>query len=108
MVFKSESVHSHPLTAHALNYGYRGKLRVAPAGCLPCHRDARSEHDDETVESATVAGCRAPVGPAVSCRLIVIEREWRAYGNLGTDVRILLASLGTERSPGSDYRTFQR
>ena len=41
-------------------------------------------------------------------RLIVIEREWRAYGKLGTDVRILLASLRTERNPGSDYLTCQR
>ena len=40
-------------------------------------------------------------------RLTVIEREWRAYGNLGTDVLIALASLRTERSPGSDYRTCQ-
>ena len=41
-------------------------------------------------------------------RLIGIGREWRAYGKLGTDVLIALASLRTERSPGSDYRTCQR
>ena len=39
--------------------------------------------------------------------LIATEREWRAYGNLGTDGLIALASLRTERSPGSDYRTCQ-
>jgi len=49
-----------------------------------------------------------PVGPALSCRLIGIRREWRAYGNFGADVLIALASLRTERSPGSDYRTCQR
>src|SRR5215813_4484903 len=96
---------------HTLNHGYRGKLRVAPAGWLPClalraahglkHgcQYVRSEHDDETVESATLAGCTAPVGPALSCRLTVIGREWRAYGKLGTDVLTALASLRTERSP---------
>src|SRR5262245_3982786 len=51
---------------------------------------------------------RAPVGPALSCRLIGIRREWPAYGNLGTDVLIALASLRSELSPGIDYRTCQR
>ena len=51
---------------------------------------------------------RAPVGPALSCRLIGIRREWPAHGKLGTDVLIALASLRSELSPGIDYRTCQR
>jgi hypothetical protein len=53
----------------------------------------------------------APVGPALSCRLLVIQLvqlECRAYGKLGTDVIIALASLRTERSPAFDFRTRQR
>ena len=63
----------------------------------------------ETAESATLAGCTAPVGPALSCRLIGIRREWPAYGKFETDVHILivLASLRSELSPGLDYRTCQ-
>src|SRR5262245_30443479 len=115
----SQSIRTSNST-RTLNHGYRGKLRVAPAGCLPClalraahglnHgcEYVRSEHDDETVESATLAGCTAPVGPALSCRLTVIGREWRAYGKLGTDVLTALASLRTERSPERDSSTCQR
>src|SRR5262245_15555404 len=63
----------------------------------------------ETAESTTLAGCTAPVGPALSCRLIGIRREWPAYGKFETDVHILivLASLRSELSPGLDYRTCQ-
>ena len=63
----------------------------------------------ETAESATLAGCTAAVGPALSCRLIGIRREWPAYGKFETDVHILivLASLRSELSPGLDYRTCQ-
>src|SRR5262245_22195498 len=43
---------------------------------------------------------RAPVGPALSCRLIGIRREWPAHGKLGTDVLIALASLRSDSVPG--------
>lgn len=64
--------------------------------------------DGETAESATLAGCTAPVGPALSCRLIGIRREWPAYGKLGTDVLTALASLRSELSPARDRLTCQR
>src|SRR5262245_25267463 len=41
-------------------------------------------------------------------RLIGIEREWRAYGKLGTDVLIALASLRSQLSPERDCPTCQR
>jgi hypothetical protein len=41
-------------------------------------------------------------------RLIVIQLECRAYGKLGTDVIIALASLRTERSPEIDSLTCQQ
>ena len=44
----------------------------------------------------------------VSPRLTVIEREWPAYGKLGTDVLIALASLRSELSPERDFLTCQR
>src|SRR5215813_7029365 len=53
----------------------------------------------------------APIGSALSCRLIGIRRirrEWTTYGKLGTDVLLALASLRSEPSPGIDYRTCQR
>jgi hypothetical protein len=76
------------------------------SGILDCRRVL--SRDGETAESATLAGCTAPVGPALSCRLIDIRREWPAYGNLGADVLIALASLRSELSPGKDWPTCER
>ena len=55
-----------------------------------------------------LAECTVPIGSALSCGLIGIRREWRAYGKLGTDVLTALASLRSELSPERDRLTCQR